>query len=88
MKKYGAVFERQAQASLKSMLQLSADIGSMANRILEMADQILAMADNIGMQADQILATQAAMNGSVATTQAGILNAQTAVIGIIVVRRL
>lgn len=74
--------------SLKSMLQLSADIGGMANRILEMADQILAMADNIGMQADQILATQAAMNGSVATTQASILNAQTAVIGIIVARQL
>jgi len=74
--------------SLKSMLQMSADIGSMANRILEMADQILAMADNIGMQADQILATQAAMNGSVATTQASILSTQTAVIGIIVVRQL
>lgn len=74
--------------SLKSMLQLSADIGGMANRILEMADQILAMADNIGMQADQILATQTAMNGSVATTQYSILNAQTAVIGIIVARSL
>jgi hypothetical protein len=46
----------------------------MANRILEMADQILA--------------TQAAMNGSVATTQYSILNAQTAVIGIIVARQL
>lgn len=74
--------------SLKSMLQLSADIGGMANRILEMADQILAMADNIGMQADQILATQSAMNGSVATTQFSILNAQTAVINIIVLRKL
>lgn len=74
--------------SLKSMLQLSADIGGMANRILEMADQILAMADNIGMQADQILATQAAMNGSVATTQTSILNAQTAVINLIVLRNL
>jgi hypothetical protein len=74
--------------SLKSMLQMSADIGSMANRILEMADQILAMADNIGLQADQILATQTAMNGSVATTQYSILNAQTAVIGIIVARQL
>ena len=29
-------------ASLKSMLQLSADIGVMANRILEMGDLILA----------------------------------------------
>lgn len=76
------------EPSLKSMLQLSADIGGMADRILEMADQILAMADNIGMQADQILATQAAMNGSVATTQSSILNAQTAVVGIIVARNL
>jgi hypothetical protein len=74
--------------SLKSMLQLSADIGGMANRILEMADQILSMADNIGMQADQILATQTAMNGSVATSQTSILNAQTAVINIIVLRKL
>lgn len=74
--------------SLKSMLQISADIGGMANRILEMADQILAMADNIGMQADQILVTQTAMNGSVATTQTSILNAQTAVINLIVLRNL
>ncbi len=41
-------------ASLQSMLQLSADIGVMANRILEMADLILVVADNIGLQADQI----------------------------------
>lgn len=74
--------------SLKSMLEISADIGGMANRILEMADQILAMADNIGMQGDQILATQTAMNGSVATTQYSILNAQTAVINLIVLRKL
>ena len=83
-----ATTSTKLKPSLKSMLQLSADIGGMSNRILEMADQILAMADNIGMQADQILATQSAMNGSVATTQFSILNAQTAVINIIVLRKL
>ena len=69
--------------SLKSMLQLSADIGVMANRILEMGDTILAMADNIGLQADQIVATQAAMNINIATTQTSILGAQTMAIGLI-----
>ena len=69
--------------SLKSMLQLSADIGVMANRILEMGDTILAMADNIGLQADQILATQAGMNINIATTQMSILGAQTMAIDMI-----
>ena len=69
--------------ALKSMLSLSADIGVMANRILEMADVILAMADNIGLQADQILATQAAMNINIAGTQASILAAQDMAIGMI-----
>jgi len=74
--------------SLKSMLQLSADIGVMANRILEMGDQILVMSDNIGLQADQILLTQAAMNVNVATTQAAILGAQDFAIGLIAAREL
>ncbi|TNF38026.1 MAG: hypothetical protein EP315_01785 [Gammaproteobacteria bacterium] len=69
--------------SLKSMLALSADIGVMANRILEMGDTILAMADNIGLQADQILATQSAMNVSIASTQTSILGAQEMAIGMI-----
>ncbi|MBA3003336.1 MAG: hypothetical protein FP813_05720 [Desulfurivibrio sp.] len=75
-------------ASLKSMLQISADIGLMANRILEMGDLTLAMADNIGMTADQILATQQLQNINVATTQASILAAQNVAIGIIVARKL
>ena len=74
--------------SLQSMLQLSGDIGLMANRILEMADQILLMSDNIGMQADQILLTQAAMNANVQTTQTALLAAQEMVIGIIDLRNL
>ena len=75
-------------ASLKSMLQLSADIGVMANRILEMGDLILAMADNIGMEADQILATQQMQNANVATVQTSILAAQEMTIAIIVARHL
>ncbi|HEY9052070.1 MAG TPA: hypothetical protein VIQ03_11035 [Gammaproteobacteria bacterium] len=74
--------------SLKSMLALSADIGVMANRILEMGDVILAMADNIGLQADQIIATQVAMNVNIATTQTSILAAQEMAIGLIVLRNL
>jgi hypothetical protein len=72
--------------SLKSMLQLSADIGLMANRILEMADQILAMADNIGLEADQIVLTQEAASANVATTQASILAAQQVAITLIAQR--
>lgn len=74
--------------SLKSMLRLSADIGVMANRILEMGDGILAMADNIGLQADQILATQVLQNLNVAATQASILAAQEMAISIIAARSL
>lgn len=75
-------------ASLKSMLQLSADIGVMANRILEMGDLILAMADNIGLEADQILVTQQLQNANVATVQTSILAAQEMAIAIIVARNL
>lgn len=74
--------------AMASMLQLSGDIGIMANRILEMADQILVMSDNIGLQADQILATQEAMNMNVAATQTSILGAQAMVIQIIEMRSL
>ncbi len=83
-----ATTDRNLTASLQSMLQLSADIGVMANRILEMADLILVMADNIGLQADQILLTQQAMNVNVATTQAAILGAQEMTIMLIAARSL
>jgi len=75
-------------ASLTSMLQISADIGIMANRILEMGDLTLAMADNIGMTADQIIATQQLQSVNVATTQGSILAAQELAIAIIVARNL
>ena len=69
--------------AMHSMLALSADIGKIANSILEMADQILLMADNIGMQADQILLTQQMQSVNIAATQASILAAQELAIGII-----
>ncbi len=75
-------------ASLKSVLQLSADIGVMANRILEEADVILAMADNIGLQADQILATQQSMNINIAAVQASLLASQEMAVALIVQREL
>lgn len=70
-------------SAMNSMLQMSADIGIMANRILEMADLILAMADNIGVAADNIIATQQLQSINIAATQASILSAQTIAIGII-----
>lgn len=73
-------------SSLKSMLQLSADIGLMANRILEMGDQILAMADNLGLEADQLLLTQQTTSANVAATQAGVLAAQQAAVTLIALR--
>ncbi|HAK60493.1 MAG TPA: hypothetical protein DCO77_08945 [Nitrospiraceae bacterium] len=54
------------QSSMTTMLQLSTDIGVMADRILEMADAILVMADNIGSMADRILATQVIQNTNIA----------------------
>lgn len=80
--------DRDLTASLQSMLQLSADIGVMANRIGEMGDLILVMADNIGLQAEQILLTQQAMNVNVAATQAAILGAQDMTIMLIAARSL
>lgn len=70
-------------SAMESMLQMSADIGIMANRILEMADLILAMADNIGVAADNIIAVQQLQNINIAATQTTILSAQTLSIGII-----
>jgi hypothetical protein len=61
---------------VKAMLQLSTDIGTMADRIGEMADRILLMADNIGTMADRILETQRIQGENVALTQKNILQAQ------------
>lgn len=64
------------EASLYSMLRLSDDIGTMANRILEMADKILVMADNIGLMADRILATQLIQNSNSELVVAATLQTQ------------
>ena len=64
------------RAGLSAMLQLSTDIGAMADRILEMSDRILVMADNIGTMAERILITQQIQNGNIALTQASILTTQ------------
>ncbi len=63
-------------AGLNAMLQLSQDIGTMADRILEMADRILIMADNIGLMADRIITTQVIQNQNIALTQSSILLTQ------------
>jgi hypothetical protein len=61
---------------VEAMLQLSKDIGTMADRILEMADKILVMADDIGEMADRIVETQKIQSENVALTQANLLKAQ------------
>ena len=63
-------------AGLNAILQLSQDIGAMADRILEMADRILIMADNIGLMADRIITTQVLQNQNIALTQSSILLTQ------------
>lgn len=70
--------------SMKSMLQLSADIGTMADRIGEMADVILSMADNIGMAGDEIVATQRFQSANLTAVQESVLAAQLMVIAITV----
>lgn len=62
--------------SFYSMLRLSDDIGTMADRIGEMSGQIMIMADNIGVMADRILATQLIQNANIALTYDAILETQ------------
>jgi len=64
------------QAAIDAMLELSDDIGTMADRILEMGDKILVMSDNIGIMADRILLTQQIQSSNMALTQASILTTQ------------
>lgn len=74
--------------SLKSMLQLSADIGIMADRIGEMGDTILLMADNIGMVSNSFITTQQFQSANLFATQNSVLAAQQMAIAIIVSRGL
>ncbi len=66
----------QYKAGLSAILQLSKDIGAMADRILEMSDRILIMADNIGNMADAIITTQVIQSENLAVTQNSILITQ------------
>lgn len=68
---------------ITAMLQLSSDIGEMADRIGEMADKILIMSDNIGLMADRILETQVIQNQNIALTQNTILATQTNVLSLV-----
>ena len=69
--------------ALAAMLQLSTDIGAMADRIGEMADNILVMSDNIGLMADRILLTQEMQNRNVELTINSILQTQTNTLALI-----
>lgn len=82
------ISSRSLDASLSSMLTMSADIGMLANSILEMADLILVMADNIGLTADQIILTQELQSANLAIIQASVLAVQEMSIGLIVARSL
>lgn len=82
------ISSRNLDASLTSMLAMTADIGMLAHSILEMADLILVMADNIGLASEQIILTQTLQSASLATSQASILAAQEMAIGLIVARSL
>lgn len=62
--------------AMSSMLRLSDDIGTMADRILEMSNKILLMADNIGLMADRIITTQQIQSANLALTQSSILATQ------------
>ena len=61
---------------VQAMLQLSTDIGTMADRIGEMADRIVETEHEIGYMADRIVTTQELQNTNVVATQANIVKAQ------------
>ena len=63
--------------AITAMLQLSSNIGEMADRIGEMADNILIMSDNIGLMADRILETQVIQSENLTVTQNTVLQTQT-----------
>lgn len=74
--------------SMDSILQLTADIGVMADRILEMGDLILAMSDNIGLTADQIIASQTLQSTNYAATLTSVEMTQSIAISIIAINSL
>jgi hypothetical protein len=66
-----------------SMLQLTRDIGAMANRIVEMGDKIIIMADNVGAMSGRIVDTQTLQQGNITLTQSSLISAQTTTLNVI-----
>lgn len=64
------------QTNLNTILQLSNEIDSMANRTLEMADKILIKAENIDDMTDRILLSQQVQSSNMVLTQSFILTTQ------------
>jgi predicted RNA-binding protein with EMAP domain len=62
---------------IAAMLRLSADIGTMANRIGEMADRIVVTEGLIGEMADRIVVVAGEILTTNTTTQSNLLAAQT-----------
>jgi len=61
---------------VQAMLQLSTDIGTMADRIGDMADRIVETEYEIGYMADRMVITQAIQSANVTAIQANIAQAQ------------
>ena len=76
------------KSSLATILRLSDDIGTMADRILEMADKILIMADNIGLMADRIVTTLTIQNANIKQVVDANLQTQTNIIKLVALLRL
>ena len=70
---------------IRAVLQLSSDIGEMADRIGEMADNILIMSDNIGLMADRILQMQVIQSDNLLLTQNSVLATQTNTLSLVAV---
>ena len=70
---------------IRAVLQLSSDIGEMADRIGEMADNILIMSDNIGLMADRIVQMQVIQSDNLLLTQNSVLTTQTNTLALVAV---
>jgi len=68
---------------IRAVLQLSSDIGEMADRIGEMADNVLIMSDNIGLMADRIIVTQGIQSENMLLTQNTVLQTQTNILALV-----
>jgi hypothetical protein len=69
--------------AINAMLQLTKDIGTMSDRIMQMTSKIFIMADNIGLMADRIVETQNIQMANVTLTENSIKTAQNLMITLI-----